>query len=157
LYSQSTPVPGTPEHSYRYVYPAGVDLDRVAYFFEYALTECLPDNAYTDVSHAVREWVDAWKADPPSLTYRSAPGYLQIRDNRPGQPEGTYTFRDALADIYLACTDAPTTAAAVRHKVDRPLSTDTVQDLFGEFQQRGLMFLDGSLAVALAIPAVGGR
>jgi ribosomal peptide maturation radical SAM protein 1 len=158
LYMQATPAPGTPERSYRYVYPAGVDLRRVAYFFEYELPGCLPDSAYTGVAQAVRDWADGWKADPtPALTYRSAPGFLQIQDTRPGQPDGTYTFRDTLADIYLACTDAPTTAVAIGRKVGHSLSTQTIQGLLGEFQQRGLMFLDRSLAVALAIPAVRGR
>jgi hypothetical protein len=32
-----------------------------------------------------------------------------------------------------------------------------VQEVFGEFQRRGLMFLDGPLALALALPAVKAR
>jgi hypothetical protein len=32
-----------------------------------------------------------------------------------------------------------------------------VEEVFDEFQRRGLMFRDGKLAVALALPAVAGR
>jgi hypothetical protein len=40
-------------------------------------------------------------------------------------------------------------------RLDRPVGE--IESVFREFQQRGLMFLDGSLAVALALPAVGSR
>ena len=146
-----------PERSYRYVYPDGVDLDRVAYFFEYDL-DTLPDSAYEELARAVAGWSDAWRSDHrPTLRYWSAPGFLQIHDGRYQGRGGTYTFHGTLADIYLACSDRPTTAAAVRDKLrlDRPVGA--IESVFREFQQRGLMFLDGSLAVALALPAVGSR
>jgi ribosomal peptide maturation radical SAM protein 1 len=147
-----------PERSYRYVYPADVALDRVAYFFEYEFDEALPDSAYEGLRRAVAEWSDAWRREPaPVLTYSSAPGFLQIYDGRwPGR-EGTYTFEDSLADIYLSCSDRPTTASAVRDKLrlDRPVPV--IEEVFVEFQRRGLMFLDGSLALALALPAVAQR
>jgi ribosomal peptide maturation radical SAM protein 1 len=152
-------LPGrTPERSYRYVYPREVDLERVAYFFDYETEHGLPDHAYTGVRHAVEAWSGAWRADkPPAMTYWSAPRFVQIGDHRqPGQ-EGTYTFEDTLADLYLACTDKPTTAAAVRRKLNLRLPSEAIQEIFGEFQQRGLMFLDGELALALALPAVKSR
>jgi ribosomal peptide maturation radical SAM protein 1 len=147
-----------PERSYQYVYPAAVDLERVAYFFEYELTDALPETAYDGLRQAVAAWSAAWASGRrPTLTYRSTPGFLQIYDGRHPDREGTYTFRDTLADIYLACSDRPRTAAAVRDKLQLDLPVAAVEEVLGEFQQRGLMFLDGSLAVALALPAVPGR
>jgi ribosomal peptide maturation radical SAM protein 1 len=147
-----------PERSYRYVYPDGVDLDRIAYFFEYELADALPDSAYAGLRQAVDEWRAAWNAgQPPVLKYWSAPDFLQIYDGRHQGAEGTYTFEGTLAEIYLACSDRPTTAAAVRAKLGQRLPVEAVQEAFDEFQQRGLIFLDGSLAVALALPAVTGR
>jgi ribosomal peptide maturation radical SAM protein 1 len=147
-----------PERSYRYVYPGEVDLDRVAYFFEYDLDGALPDAAYEDVRRAVDDWGQAWRAGrPPVLTYWSAPGFLQIYDGRRAGSEGTYTFEGMLADIYLACTDRPTTASAVASRLGHAVSEGNVREVFEEFQRRGLMFLDGTLGVALALPAVRGR
>lgn len=147
-----------PERSYRYVYPERVDLDRIAYFFDYELDSALPDSAYEGLGRAVAEWSEAWKSGPPpALTYWSAPGFLQIHDGRHPGSAGTYTFQGALADIYVACTDRPTTAAAVRDRLRLTRSTGAVEDIFAEFQQRGLMFLDRPLAVALALPAIPGR
>jgi len=143
-----------PERSYRFVYPETIDLNRIAYFFEYELDNALPDRVYVGLRNAVQEWSATWKASRrPTLTSRSAPGFVQIDDRRPHREEGTYTFEGVLADIYSACGDRPTTAAAVREKLSLDLPIEAVREVFSEFQRRGLMFLDGSLALALAVPA----
>jgi ribosomal peptide maturation radical SAM protein 1 len=148
----------TPERSYRYIYPGAVDLERVAYFFDYDLTDGLHDSAYEGVRRATADWSNAWQADgPPVLKYWSAPHFIQIYDERlPGQ-EGTYTFEDTLADLYLACTNRPTTAAAVRQELDLRLPVEAIQEIFEEFRGRGLMFLDGQFTLALALPAIKAR
>jgi hypothetical protein len=51
----------------------------------------------------------------------------------------------------------PTTAAAVRRSLDLDLPAEGIQEVFGEFQKLGLMFLDRQFALALAVPAVTGR
>ncbi len=148
----------TPEHSYRYVYPEDVDLERVAYFFDYRAEDAVAEHAYAAVRTAVVTWSDAWQtASPPTLTHRSAPRFVQISDQRHLGRDGTYTFEDTLADLYLACIDKPTTAAAVRRKLDAGLSEKAIREIFAEFEQRGLMFLDEQFALALSLPAVKSR
>ena len=148
----------TPERSYRYVYPGDVDLDRAAYFFDYDTGAGLPDGAYADVRAAAAEWSGAWQGGPPPvLTYWAAPRYVQIYDERQPGAGGTYTFEGTLADLYLACTERPVTAAGVRGELGLQLPAEAVHEVFEEFRRRGLMFLDGELALALALPAVKGR
>ncbi len=148
----------TPERSYQYVYPGDVDLDRAAYFFDYDTGAGLPDSAYAGVRAAAAEWSGAWRAGPPPvLTYWAAPRYVQIYDERQPGAGGTYTFEGTLADLYLACTERPVTAAGVRRALALQLPAEAVHEVFEEFRQRGLMFLDGELALALALPAVKGR
>jgi ribosomal peptide maturation radical SAM protein 1 len=148
----------TPERSYRYVYPGDVNLDRVAYFFDYEIEGALPDSAYTGVRHAVANWSDAWQLDKlPVLKYWRAPHFVQIYDERQQGQGGTYTFEDTLADLYLACGDQPTTAAHVRQELNLSLPVEAIQEVFEEFQKRGLMFLDEQFALALALPAVKAR
>jgi ribosomal peptide maturation radical SAM protein 1 len=145
-----------PERSYRYVFPERVDLDRVAYFFDYTADDALPENAYDPLRQALAGWTDAWSAPtPPSLTYRAAPGLLQIDDARYPGRGGTYTFEGALAEVYLACADGPVNAYAVRDRTGQP--GEFVAEALTEFQRRGLLFRDETLAVALALPAVAGR
>jgi hypothetical protein len=147
-----------PEPSYRHVYPAAVDIDRIAYFFDYKPENGLPPAAYTGLSAAVAEWSRSWTTDPtPSLVYRSSKGYLRIYDARRQGHDGIYTFHDTLARIYLACVDRPTTAVAVHRGLELDLPVRAVEDAFRQFQQRGLMFLDGTRALALALPATPGR
>jgi ribosomal peptide maturation radical SAM protein 1 len=148
----------TPERSYRYIYPDGIDLDRIAYFFDYQADSDVSAETYARVRSAVASWTDSWQAEvPPALTYWAAPHFVQICDSRRQGRDGTYTFEDTLADLYLACTEKPTTAAAVQRKLDLRLSAGAVREIFEEFRQRGLMFLDGQFALALALPAVGSR
>ncbi|MET8147157.1 RiPP maturation radical SAM C-methyltransferase [Actinoplanes sp. NPDC049668] len=143
-----------PERGYRYVYPESFDLDKVAYFFEYALADPLPDEAYAGVRTATAAWREAWeRPTPPTLTYFSAPGYLQIYDGRRPGAEGTYTFEGELAEVYLACVDRPIGATAVRERIGRRLPVDAIEEAFDGFAERGLMFRDGSSALALALPA----
>jgi ribosomal peptide maturation radical SAM protein 1 len=147
-----------PERSYRYVYPDSMDLERVAYFFDYELDSALPDSVYSATRRAADDWSVAWHDDsPPILKYWSAPHFVQIYDERRQGQEGTYTLEDTLADLYLACVSRPTTAAAVHRSLNLRLPADGIQEVFGEFQRRGLMFLDGQFALALAVPAVTGR
>jgi hypothetical protein len=135
-----------------------VDLDRVAFFFEYDIEGALPDVAYADLRRASEEWSRSWQADRwPVLKCWPAPGFLQIYDGRHPGHEGTYTFDGPLADIDLACTDRPRTASAVSEEAGDGLRAEAVREEFEEFQRRGLMFLDGNLGVALALPAVAGR
>ncbi|HEV2782535.1 MAG TPA: RiPP maturation radical SAM C-methyltransferase [Actinophytocola sp.] len=147
-----------PEPSYRRVYPATVDIERVAYFFDYELEQALDPAAYEALGDAVTRWSAAWRADPPPvLVYRSAPGFLQIYDGRHRDSRGTYTFRDTLAEIYLACVDRPRTAMAVHRELGLGVPVSVVANAFRRFGERGLMFLDDGLAVALALPATPGR
>lgn len=147
-----------PQRSYRYVYPAGVDLAKIAYFFDYDVRDGLPDSAYTGLTDAVEQWSRAWRdTEPPALKYWSAPHVVQIHDSRLPGREGSYTFEGVLADIYLACVDRPITAPAVQRVLGPHVGIDTVTEAFDEFRQRGLMFLDGPRALSLALPAAAQR
>jgi ribosomal peptide maturation radical SAM protein 1 len=146
-----------PERSYSYVYPAGMDLTKAAYFFDYELEDALPDHAYDDLRQAIEEWRVAWQDAEPELTYWFAPGLLQIYDGRwPGR-ERSYTFRGEAAEIYTACSERPRSAAAVHHELGLDVGVGEVRQLFDKLEQLGVMMLDGEHALALAIPAVAGR
>ena len=148
----------SPERTYKYVYPDGVDLERAAYFFDYEVEGALPESTYAGLRRSVEEWSTAWQAEElPALRYWSAPNFIQIYDGRRVGHEGTYRFEGLPADIYQACSNRPITVKAVRDRVDPHLPVQTVQETLSVFQQHGLVFLDGSLALALALPAVAQR
>ena len=147
-----------PDRSYPYIYPNSIDLEKVAYFFDYELADPLPVQAYVGLSKAFSDWSAAkGAARSPVLKYWSAPRFLQIYDGRYPGREGTHTFKGDIAEIYLACTDRPISAAAVRQRHGVGMHVEEIQEVFAEFEERGLMLLDGTLGLALALPAVGGR
>jgi len=45
----------------------------------------------------------------------------------------------------------------VKRELGLELPVEAVQEIFTEFGQRGLMFLDGQFALALALPAIRAR
>ena len=147
-----------PERSYRYVYPRHVDLDTVAYFFDYELPGCLPEDAYDELRAAVAEWQDAWRGGAkPVLTHRSAPHFVEIYDGRRPGHEGTYTFSGTAADVYLACADRPISAAAVHDRLGRTVPVAGVEEMIAELARLGLIFRDGPTALSLSLPAIPGR
>ncbi|MFL6119516.1 RiPP maturation radical SAM C-methyltransferase [Actinophytocola sp.] len=147
-----------PERSYRYVYPPTMDLARIAYFFDYELTEHLPAGAYDALAKASRGWREAWQdGDRPHLEYRWTPGLLEIDDTRHAGRTGTYTVEGYAADVYVACSDRPRTAVAVHRQLRPPVDVERVRAVLDEFARLGLVFLDEDRALALAIPATGGR
>lgn len=144
----------TPELSYRYVFPDRIDLRRVAYFFQYELPDALDDGVYQCIRDGVADWKKAWeRPQRPTLTFRSSPGLVQIYDQRHEGSEGTYTFEGALADLYSACSDRPINAAAMQQRLGGRLTLPEIHEAFTELHRLGLVFLDESSALALALPA----
>jgi ribosomal peptide maturation radical SAM protein 1 len=147
-----------PERSYKYVYPAGTDLDKVAYFFDYKLAEPLPARTYRPMQKAIRSWQAAWKPGRPSLTYWYTPALLHVHDARkPGKQRGTHIFDGVAADVYVACSNRPRSAAAVGRELSPPVPAHEVRAIMAEFERLGLMLIDEEHALALALPAVTGR
>lgn len=145
---------GAPAPSYSYIYPAAVDLGRLAYFFEYDQPGPLPAESYDPVCEAVEAWTKAWSSGtPPRLTSWSAPGFLQIYDGRHPGREGTYTFEGDLARIYQAAGDRALSAGAIRDRLALAMPVAEVEEILDDFAAHGLMVRDGPLALALAVPA----
>jgi ribosomal peptide maturation radical SAM protein 1 len=142
-----------PEASYRYVHPAGADLERLAYFFDYRLEDALPEEAFAETSAAVAEWLAAWALEPrPRLTLRRADRFIEIEDARERGAGGTYTFDGPLAAAYVACSDAPRTPEAILPLVDPDGDLAAVRACLDEFCALRLMAEDGGEYLSLAVP-----
>lgn len=82
---------------------------------------------------------------------------MQIHDSRRKGREGTYLLEDLAADLYLACCERPVTTAALSERTGLGGSVEEVERVLKEFAEAGLVFRDGPLTVALAVPAVRPR
>jgi ribosomal peptide maturation radical SAM protein 1 len=147
-----------PELSYKYVYPGHVDLDEVAYFFDYEFENTLPESAYTECKQRGREWAEKWDGEiRPTLNYWLSPDLLQIEDRRNPEGIGTYNFHPPLSSIYVACSDRPRTVEALIDLLQLTVPRDEVEEALHGFCARGLMMQDGRQFLSLALPISPGR
>jgi ribosomal peptide maturation radical SAM protein 1 len=148
-----------PEPSYGYAYPAGVDLDRIAYFFEYSMDDTLPEDVHAESDAWLEEWRAIWDGPQPhGLTYRRAPDRLFIDDDRGADRRGTYTFEEPLATLYEACGDtaltvARATAAVHAAGADESIGEADVRWALDQFCERGLMLTEEGRYLSLALPS----
>src|SRR5205823_9329798 len=78
-----------PEPSYGYAYPGHVDLMKVAYFFEYALDDTLPDEVHRPTQELVAAWKKQWYGGQAhTLSYRRTLDTVFVDDNRGPGREG---------------------------------------------------------------------
>ena len=147
-----------PHSSYSFIYPQNVDLEKIAYFFEYEFNDSLPESEFEETHGIVKSWTDAWKTPvKPALTYWSSKGFLQIEDTRNPAEPGTYTFHDPLASIYTALSNRPRPAAKIQEELNLPWPLEEIEGAMNEFCERGLMMREGNLFLSLALPATRGR
>ncbi|MET8976333.1 RiPP maturation radical SAM C-methyltransferase [Streptomyces sp. NPDC004539] len=143
-----------PEASYAYVYPARIDLDRIAYFFDYEMTDALPDTAYQPLRDEVRAWQGAWRESAkPSLVFWSSPGQIHVDDFRDQADRRSYRFQDDSAALYRACGDRPTNARQLRQTLSLDLSAEQIEDILFSFVRQDLMLHEDGAFLSLALPA----
>jgi ribosomal peptide maturation radical SAM protein 1 len=147
-----------PQASYAYVYPSQVDLSRIAYFFDYQFRDALPDSTYKETLDWVHTWQRAWRARiRPTLTFRSAPGFVLIEDFRDSDNPGVHTFSGPLAAMYVLCSDRPQSARSLQDVSAFEWPTEEMEAAVDEFCARGLMVRDGNSFLSLALPAIRGH
>ena len=147
-----------PERSYSYVFPSTVNLDRVAYFFDYKLVDTLDDGDYADLLKATLEWKDAWRdGDRPRLTMWRGPDVLRLEDTRDEATSGVYSFEGLLAEVYFACSHKPISVSSLLRVLSQTPDPDELTEGLQEFCDRRLMMKDGESYLSLALPAIAGR
>ena len=142
-----------PEASLAYIYPDTVARERIAYFFDHSFHDELPAATFDPITEAVEAWQAAWKGVEPWLVYRASSGLLEVEDGRKPDMPKIYRFEGPLADIYLAISEKPVSAAKIQRSLDLPWSAAEIADALDLFAGKGLVMRDGDLFLALAIPA----
>jgi len=141
------------ERSYAYVYPESVDLDRVAYFFDYEFDGGLPESAYQPVEVEVQRWREAWaRPHRARMTFRASPGFLRLEDRRHGGEAAIYSFTGPIALLYAVASNSPRSAAALAMHPGVGWTKSKIEASLNELCTEGLMMRDGSLYLSLAVP-----
>ena len=149
-----------PEASYRHVYPDNVDLDAVAYFFDYSMGDTVPPQLLKSTEALVSEWQKTWESESSrhTLGYRRISDGLLLDYNWGPERSGTYRISGPLALIYEFCVETMQTAErTAEHLRSAPqayrFSTEEVRDAMDTFCRNRLMLSEDGKYLSLAIPS----
>lgn len=156
--------PGSPvrevraKKAYSAIYPGTVDVERIAYYFDYRMEDTVPYEATSALRSAVDQWKDAWSTQPlPLLVYQRAPDWIQIIDRRdPGSPRAvSLDGPEALA--YELCAETARTARAICAEVQArfgpEFNAERVDAMLHAFAEQGLAVEEDGHFLSLALPA----
>jgi len=149
-----------PGKSYSYVYPAHVDLDKIAYFFDYQMDDTVSENVHQKAVEWVKEWqTRSGSKTPDTLFYRRTSDRLFIDDNRGrgSNRRGTYTFEGPMALIYEYCSETMRTVSQVAEWLQTSIADvyypdSEVSRALETFCQYGLMLTEDGKYLSLAVP-----
>lgn len=126
-----------PDAFYRYLYPEGVDLERIAYEYTAETQSAGLARLYRATVEYLREWQADWRRpQPPFLWFEELEGGLVvIRDGRlPDQPVLEFRLDRVESEVY-------------RRIMRRPLGTERLEE---GLREAGIPAPEGALAAALA-------
>ena len=114
-----------PGAAYEYVYDArNVDLNKIAYDFEYEITWKVAPALYEQLTGLVREWRSrAFSRDRPFLFYAKAMSYITVYDGRTDHPTSE-RFDPPFSFILDYCNETPKTLDQIRRAVsEQPVAS----------------------------------
>jgi ribosomal peptide maturation radical SAM protein 1 len=148
-----------PQASYRYVYPRQVDLEKVAYFFDYEMGDTVRDSEHQPAKALVSQWQQDWRSgNRSSLSYRRTADGLLLDYNWGPEKSGTYNLSGALALIYEFCVETMRTPRQVAEQLRQSpekydFSEEEVRDAMDEYCAGRLMLAEDDKYFSLAIPS----
>jgi ribosomal peptide maturation radical SAM protein 1 len=148
-----------PEASYKHVYPDYVNLDLIAYFFDYDMDDTVSAELHGPTEALVSEWQKCWKSKSRhSLSYRRTVDGLLIDYNWGPERSGTHRLSGALALIYEYCGETMQTAEKVANHLRNSsqaydVSVEEVRDALDAFCRGRLMLGEDGKYLSLAIPS----
>jgi len=145
-----------PQTCYRYAYPSHVNLDKLAFLFDYEAEDVISAEEMAPVEAFIRRWKERWHSPQrDTLTYRRTGDAVYIDDQREAWPCGSHAFYGPLARLYERCAETMVTVEqAVSHLAhsEEPLSAEEVEAALAEFCARGLMLTEDGRYLSLALP-----
>jgi ribosomal peptide maturation radical SAM protein 1 len=144
-----------PKAAYRYVYGSGVDLQKIAYFFDYSADGTASPTVRRELGTAVRAWQRKWAdGKAPVFCYERGPSWLTLYDTRGSKPRrATLTGWRALT--YEYCCQSARSAAGIADylaKAGHEVCADRISRFVRSCIADRLMVADGERYFSLALP-----
>jgi ribosomal peptide maturation radical SAM protein 1 len=147
-----------PQASYGHIYPGHVDLDKIAYYFDYTMGDTTSDEVHAPTEAWVDEWQRRWESDRRDrLVYRRTPRAVLIDDRRGPGPGRLHTCPGPWALAYEFCSETMRTAAQVaEHLRAAPaglgLSEGAIAAGLEDLCRKGLVLGEDGQYLSLALP-----
>ena len=146
-----------PGAAYEYVYDARkVDLNKIAYDFEYEIDWKVDPALYEQLCDLVQEWrARYFSQDRPFLFYAKAMSYVTVYDGRTDRPTSE-RFDWPLAFVIEYCNEAPKTLEQIRRaSADDPAaltSATSIDDAVTTLATKRILVEDKGRFLTLALP-----
>ena len=146
-----------PGAAYEYVYDARkVDLNKIAYDFEYEIDWKVDPALYEQLCGLVQEWrARYFSQDRPFLFYAKAMSYVTVYDGRTDQPTSE-RFDWPYSLVIEYCNEAPKTPEQIRRAAaDDPAATTTgpsIEDAVAALTAKRILVEDKGRYLTLALP-----
>ena len=149
-----------PGMAYEYVYDAQkIDLNKIAYDFEYEVDQRVDPELFRELVEAAREWQRRQASgDKPYLYYIKAMGYVTVYDGRmPGAP--SRQRYDGLAGFIIeACNEAPKSPDLIReqamqHGISEAENTSAFEKCLQDLVGARVLYTERGKYFTLALPA----
>lgn len=148
-----------PEASYAFVYPSGVALEKIAYFFDYSMDETVAEGELCTSGEWVAEWQRRWSASTPtdSLTYARTPDAVTVEDRRSRERSITHTLPGPLGVAYEYCNETARSSRDVLALLSQSpgkekLTLGGVRRALDGLCDLGLMLVENDHYLGLALP-----
>jgi hypothetical protein len=135
-----------------------VDLNKIAYDFEYDIDWKVDPQIYADFVRLVQEWKERYHSpNRPFLFFSKALSYLTVYDGRGANPTSE-RFDQPYAFILEFCNDQPKSFEQIRKGLqDQPHSgsdqeIQPLADLLTTLQSKRLLYKEGGRYFTLALP-----
>lgn len=146
-----------PGAAYEYVYDARkVDLNKIAYDFEYEIDWNVDPGLYEQLCSLVQEWrARYFSQDRPFLFYAKAMSYVTVYDGRTDQPTSE-RFDWPLSHVIEFCNETPKTLEQIRRaSVDDPdtaTPATSIEDAVAALTAKRILVEDKGRYFTLALP-----
>lgn len=142
-----------------HVYPSDqVDIERIAYFFEYDNPQMVSDDVLLSLLQCVVDWKTLWKSEPyPDLVYFRSRDRLLVVDSRDPRSPRKYELTGDALEVFLACEDRPHKIRAICERVERAVTDPTdvearVGAALRSLKDAGLVLEDEGSYLSVAVP-----
>ena len=142
-----------PGSAYEYVYDAGkVDLNKIAYDFEYEIDWKVDPALYERLCTLVQQWrARYFSPDRPFLFYAKAMSYVTVYDGRTDHPTSERFDRPA-SFIIESCNETPKTLEQIRRASDGEASGTAIDDAVATLTAKRFLIEDKGRYFTLALP-----